>query len=179
MSNHSSIVTAICMAALLQACASSKALHYKDGTEVHVVHCTGASWVGCLEQASGICKANGYDVVEKSTAKSSGFFSSTDNKELIIRCKSAPPAAATPAPVTVAPAVTPAPITVAPSGAIIAPAGAPTATTTSEPATPSTSAPQAQPGNVTPSETTSPSVNTPLPTDVPASPASNPEAKSK
>jgi hypothetical protein len=147
MSKHSSIVTVICMTVLLQACASSKALHYKDGTEVHVVHCTGPSWVGCLEKASAICKAGGYDVVEKSTAKSSGFFSSTDNKELIIRCKSV-----SSAPITVVPAVTPAPVTVAPSGAVIAPAGAPTATTTAEPATPSTSAPQSQPEN---------SVNTP------------------
>ena len=172
MSNHSSIVTAICMAVLLQACASSKALHYKDGTEVHVVHCSGPSWVGCLEQASMICKSSGYDVVEKSTAKSSGFFSSTDNKELIIRCKSAPPT-----PAVTAPAANPAPAIVAPSGAIIAPAGAPSAITTTEPAAPSVAAPQTQPSNTAPSEVTTPAATNTPPAEAPANPTTTPEAK--
>lgn len=87
MSKHSSLVLVSTLAALLYGCGSTQALHYKDGSEVHVVQCTGASWIGCLEKASKICKSNGYDVLERNTAKTSGFFNTTDNKELIIRCK--------------------------------------------------------------------------------------------
>jgi hypothetical protein len=87
MSKHLSLFALFSFSILLSACASTKSFYYKDGTEVHVVQCTGSSWTGCFENASLICKSNGYDILERNAAKTSGFFNTTDNKELIIRCK--------------------------------------------------------------------------------------------
>jgi hypothetical protein len=111
MSKQLSLFALLSLSIFLSACASTKSFYYKDGTEVHVVQCTGSSWIGCFEKASLICKTSGYDVLERNAAKTSGFFNTTDNKELIIRCK--PEAApmivpAAPAIVPTAPVTTPA-----------------------------------------------------------------------
>jgi hypothetical protein len=65
----------------------STSFFYKSGKEVHVAACTGPSWANCLRIASNICQGNGYDVVEKTSAKVSGFFTNSDYKELIYSCK--------------------------------------------------------------------------------------------
>lgn len=85
---------------LIYGCSSvdTKKIFYKTGKEAYILNCTGASWLDCLQQASDICKNNGYDINERASSKISGVFSTSDYREMIITCKD--PASSTP---TVAP----------------------------------------------------------------------------
>ncbi len=89
-------------ALLISACATDKTMFYKDGQQVHVLSCSGPTFTGCLEKASNICQANGYDILDRVSVRQSGMLSSTDHKEIVIVCK-AKPAVTTVAPSPIAP----------------------------------------------------------------------------
>ena len=86
-------------ALLMSACATDKTMFYKDGQQVQVLSCSGPTFTGCLEKASNICQANGYEILDRVSVRQSGVFSSTDHKEIVIVCKAKAPVA------TIAPAV--------------------------------------------------------------------------
>ena len=95
-------------ALLMSACATDKIMFYKDGQQVQVLSCSGPTFTGCLEKASNICQANGYEILDRVSVRQSGMFSSTDHKEIVIVCKAKAPA--TPlVPSTVAPVTTESP----------------------------------------------------------------------
>jgi hypothetical protein len=71
----------------LSACATDKTMFYKDGQQVYVLTCNGPTFTGCLEKASNICQANGYDILDRVSVRQSGLISSTDHKEIVISCK--------------------------------------------------------------------------------------------
>jgi len=76
---------------LLSGCATDKTMFYKDGQQVHVLTCNGPTFTGCLEKASNICQANGYDILDRVSVRQSGMLSSTDHKEIVIVCKAKAP----------------------------------------------------------------------------------------
>ena len=79
-------ITLLSLMVLLSACANTKQFHYKTGQLVQSTTCEGGSWSQCYLLAGEICQAKGYEVIERTNFRTSGFFSSTDNKELIFSC---------------------------------------------------------------------------------------------
>ena len=78
-------------ALILSACATDKTMFYKDGQQVHVLSCSGPTFTGCLEKASNICQANGYDILDRVSVRQSGVLSSSEHKEIVIVCKAKAP----------------------------------------------------------------------------------------
>ena len=81
-------ITSCTVAAIaLSACAfSSQPFYYKTGQQANVATCSGPSWVDCYEKASKECQSSGYEVLERSSNRVSGFFSASDFKEIIYVC---------------------------------------------------------------------------------------------
>jgi hypothetical protein len=57
----------ILLALCLVGCATQKDVYLPDGRKAHAIECSGAalSWNLCTEKAGKICKARGYEIVEK------------------------------------------------------------------------------------------------------------------
>lgn len=69
---------------------TSQPFYYKTGQQANIANCSGPSWVSCYEAASKKCQSNGYEILEKSSNRVSGFFSSSDYKEIIYVCTMKP-----------------------------------------------------------------------------------------
>ena len=57
----------ILLALCLVGCATQKDVYLPDGRQGHAIECSGAalSWNLCYEKAGKICKAHGYEILEK------------------------------------------------------------------------------------------------------------------
>lgn len=72
---------------VLSGCASPEPFYYKSGVQAEIITCSSNSWLPCLKSASATCGEGGYEILEKTSNKVSGFFTSSDYKEMIIVCK--------------------------------------------------------------------------------------------
>ena len=77
-------------AVLFYGCSTKNSFYYKTGQLVETASCHEASWTECYKIAGKLCQDKGYDILEKSSNKVSGFFGSSDKKELVFICKTAP-----------------------------------------------------------------------------------------
>lgn len=75
------------MALNLGACTTDKTMFYKDGQRVSVLSCSGPTFTTCMEKASNICQSAGYEILDRTSVRQSGFISSTEHKELIVACR--------------------------------------------------------------------------------------------
>lgn len=85
---YSKSISLIIFTLIISGCANftSQPFYYKTGQQANIANCSGPSWVSCYEVASKTCQTNGYEILEKSSNRVSGFFSSYDHKEIIYVC---------------------------------------------------------------------------------------------
>ena len=86
MSNNKALYLSVTIALTISACGTTQPFFYKSGEAAHIISCSNNSWTKCMERASEICLDSGYEILEKNTTRTSGFFGYSDNREMIIKC---------------------------------------------------------------------------------------------
>ena len=84
-------------AMLLTACTKTQQIYAPDGRVAYALSCGGAalSWNSCLERAGEICKAAGYEVLDRREAPrfvanitpTGGMAGTTSDRSMVIACR--------------------------------------------------------------------------------------------
>jgi hypothetical protein len=72
---------------LMGGCSSTKIIYHNDGSIASVASCVNSSWLDCYEVAGEKCKEAGYEVLEKITSRNTGYWSSSDIRQMMFICK--------------------------------------------------------------------------------------------
>jgi hypothetical protein len=94
-------ISPLFMSALLIGCATVHETYAPDGRKAYTLNCSGLArgWDKCFSAAGDICKAAGYDVIERSDEPASvttvggnthsfgGSSASTSERSMVIACK--------------------------------------------------------------------------------------------
>lgn len=87
----------VILATLIVGCTKTQQIYAPDGRVAYALSCGGAalSWNSCLERAGEICKAAGYDVIDRREAPrfvanltpTGGMAGTTSDRSMVIACR--------------------------------------------------------------------------------------------
>jgi hypothetical protein len=90
-------ITILLIASIASGCAFAKKTYTSDGKEGYLITCSGSTsnWGKCYEKAGNLCKAKGYEILEKNEDKGVVLSGSEQgvhvapvfNRSMIIQCK--------------------------------------------------------------------------------------------